>query len=409
MNFIAIIILLTIIIDFIVNWAADILNLRYLRDDVPEVFQDVYDAERYQKSQEYLKVNTRFGWITATFDLIVMLIFWFGKGFPLLDQWVRSWDHGPVISGLMYMGILLLFKAVLSLPFSIYDTFVIEERFGFNKTTWQTYVTDLIKGLVLSILLGGALLGGILAFLEYTGPNAWLYCWGTVIVFTLVMQFIAPTWIMPLFNKFEPLEDGELKTAIISYADAVDFPLKNVFVMDGSKRSGKSNAFFTGFGKNKRIALFDTLIAQHTVSELVAVLAHEIGHYKKKHILKSLIIGIVHTGVMFFLLSLFISYQGLFDAFYMDQQSVYAGLIFFGMLYSPIEFFIGIFLQMRSRKNEYEADCFAVETTKDSESMTNALKKLSAHNLSNLVPHPFYVFMNYSHPPVLERIKAIRN
>jgi len=214
---------------------------------------------------------------------------------------------------------------------------------------------------------------------------------------------------MPLFNKFEPLEDGELKTAIISYADAVNFPLKNVFVMDGSKRSGKSNAFFTGFGKNKRIALFDTLIAQHTVSELVAVLAHEIGHYKKKHILKSLIIGIVHTGVMFFLLSLFISYQGLFDAFYMDQQSVYAGLIFFGMLYSPIEFFLGIFLQMRSRKNEYEADRFAVETTKDSESMTNALKKLSAHNLSNLVPHPFYVFMNYSHPPVLERIKAIRN
>ncbi|HHC24479.1 MAG TPA: M48 family peptidase [Desulfobacterales bacterium] len=408
MNFIAIIILLFIIIDFILNWSADILNLRHLRDEVPEIFQDVYDAERYQKSQEYLKVNTRFGWIASAFDLLVLLVFWFGKGFPFLDHWVRSWNQGPVITGLIFMSVLIIFKMILSLPFGIYNTFIIEERFGFNKTTWQTYMTDMLKGLALGILIGGPLLAGILAFFEYAGADAWWYCWGTVTVFTLVIQFIAPTWIMPLFNKFEPLEEGELRTAIISYADAVNFPLNNVFIIDGSKRSGKSNAFFTGFGKNRRIALFDTLVAQHTVSELMAVLAHEIGHYKKKHILQAMIIGILHTGVMFFLLSLFISYQGLFDAFHVEQKSVYAGLIFFGMLYSPIEFFLGLFMHKRSRKNEYEADRFAVETTGNPDAMADALKKLSAHNLSNLVPHPLYVFLNYSHPPVLERIKAIR-
>jgi len=406
-NFIAVIILLTILADFILHLAADVLNLRTLREEVPEDFKDVYDPERYRKSQEYLRVSTRFEWVAETFDLFIFLAFWFGKGFPFLDQWVRSWHYGPVAGGLLFIGILTLAKAVLSLPFSVYSTFVIEARFGFNKTTWQTFVTDLFKGLLLSIVLGLPLLAGILAFFEYAGANAWWYCWIAVTLFTLGIQFIAPTWIMPLFNKFEPLADGELRSAILSYAQSADFPLKNVFVIDGSKRSEKSNAFFTGFGKNKRIALFDTLIAQHTVSELVAVLAHEIGHYKKKHILRTMIFSILHSGVMFFLMSFFLSYQGLFNAFYMDEKSVYAGLIFFGMLYSPVEFFLGLFLQMRSRKNEYEADRFAAETTKDRDSLATALKKLSAHNLSNLTPHPLYVFLNYSHPPILERIKAI--
>jgi STE24 endopeptidase len=260
---------------------------------------------------------------------------------------------------------------------------------------------------MLSIVLGGPLVAGILAFFEYAGVNAWWYSWIAVTFFMLVMQYIAPAWIMPLFNKFDPLEDGNLKEAIISYARSIAFPLENVYVMDGSRRSSKSNAFFTGFGRQKRIVLFDTLIKQSAIPELVAVLAHEMGHYKKKHILQSLIIGIIQMGVMFFLLSLFISYQGLFDAFYMDQKSVYGGLIFFGMLYSPIGFITGIFIQMLSRKNEYEADRFAVETTKEPQFLANALKKLSVHNLSNLVPHPFYVFIHYSHPPILERINAI--
>ena len=409
MNFIAIIILCTIGVDFILNLAADRLNLKHLRSELPQAFEGVYDPQRYRKSQQYLRVNTQFGWITSTFNLGLILVFWFAGGFPFLDKWVRTFELGPVLSGLVYMGVLMLLKAALSLPFSVYATFVIEERFGFNKTTLQTYVMDLLKGLILALLLGTPLLAAILAFFQYAGPNAWWYCWIGVTLYMLVVQFIAPTWIMPLFNKFTPLEEGELKSTILSYANSIDFPLENVYQMDGSRRSTKSNAFFTGFGKHKRIVLFDTLIKQHSVNELVAVLAHEMGHYKKKHIRQSLILGILQTGLMLFLLSHFITYQGLFDAFYMSQQSIYAGMIFFAMLYAPIDFFVGILMQVLSRKNETVADQFAAETTKDPVAMVDALKKLSVHNLSNLTPHPFYVFLNYSHPPVLKRIQLLSN
>jgi STE24 endopeptidase len=408
MNTIAFIILLAIIFDFILNGIADYLNLKMLRSDLPRPFQEVYDSDRYRKSQQYLKINTRFGWVTGIFNVIVMLLFWFGKGFPLLDEWVRSFNYGPVITGLSYMGILIFVKSLLSLPFSIYSTFVIEERFGFNQTTWSTFVLDLAKGVLLAVLIGTPLLAGILLFFEYAGANAWWYCWIAVTLYMLGVQFIAPTWIMPLFNKFSPLEEGELKSSILSYAGSISFPIENVYVMDGSRRSSKSNAYFTGFGKHRRIVLFDTLIKQHTSGELLAVLAHEMGHYKKKHILQSMILGIIQMGIMLYLLSFFISYQSLFDAFYMPQKSVYAGLIFFGMLYSPVGFFIDIFMQMLSRKNEIAADRFSVETTHDPQSMAEALKKLSINNLSNLLPHPLYVFLNYSHPPVLQRIQAIQ-
>lgn len=407
MNTIALIILSTIIFEFILNGVAGYLNLKMLRKDLPNAFQGVYDPDRYRKSQEYLKINTRFGWITATFNVTLILIIWFGKGFPLLDEWVRSFNCGPIICGLIYMAVLVLFKALLSLPFSIYHTFVIEERFGFNQTTWSTFLMDLVKGLLLAIVLGTPLLAAILAFFEYAGTNGWWYCWIAVTVYMLGVQFIAPTWIMPLFNKFTPLDAGELKSAILSYAGSIKFPLENVYVMDGSRRSSKSNAFFTGFGRHRRIVLLDTLIKRHTTGELVAVLAHEMGHYKKKHILQSLVLGILQMGMMLYLLSIFISYQGLFDAFYMPQKSVYAGLIFFAMLYTPLDFFIGIFMQMLSRRNETAADRFSAETTRDPQSMVDALKKLSAHNLSNLLPHPLFVFLNYSHPPVLQRIRVL--
>jgi STE24 endopeptidase len=409
MNFIAVIILCTIGVDFILNLTADRLNLKHLRSELPRVFEGVYDPERYRKSQQYLRATTQFGWITSTFNLCLILVFWFAEGFPLLDKWVRTFELGPILSGLVYMGVLMLLKTALSLPFSVYATFVIEARFGFNKTTPQTYVMDLLKGLILALLLGTPLLAAILAFFQYAGPHAWWYCWIGVTLYMLVVQFVAPTWIMPLFNKFTPLEEGELKSTILSYANSIDFPLENVYQMDGSRRSTKSNAFFTGFGKHKRIVLFDTLIMQHSVNELVAVLAHEMGHYKKKHIRQSLILGILQTGLMLFLLAHFITYQGLFDAFYMSQQSIYAGMIFFAMLYAPIDFLVGILMQVLSRKNETVADQFAAETTKDPVSMVDALKKLSVHNLSNLTPHPFYVFLNYSHPPVLKRIQSLSN
>jgi len=408
MNTIALIILLAIILDFLLNGLADYLNLKMLRNEVPEPFEGLYDPDRYRQSQQYLKVNTRFGWITAGFEVIVMLGFWFGKGFPLLDQWVRAFDFGPVVSGLIYMGILILFKGLLSLPFSVYATFVIEERFGFNQTTWTTFLLDLAKGVLLAVLLGVPLLAGVLAFFEYAGINAWWLCWIAVTLYMLGVQFIAPTWIMPLFNKFTPLDDGELKSAILAYAGSINFPIENVYVMDGSRRSRKSNAFFTGFGRHRRIVLFDTLIKQHTTAELLAVLAHEMGHYKKKHIFQGLALGILQMGIMLYLLSIFVSYQGLFDAFYMPQKSVYAGMIFFGMLYSPLGFFVGLFMQALSRKNETEADRFSAETTRDPGAMAAALKKLSMHNLTNLLPHPLYVFLNYSHPPVLERIRALQ-
>jgi STE24 endopeptidase len=407
MNTIAIIILAAIIFDYALNGLADYLNLTMLQNDLPEAFRGVYDSDRYRKSQQYLKINTRFGWTAATFDVAVILIFWFAKGFPLLDEWVRSFNYGPVFTGLIYMAVLLLFKGLLSLPFSLYATFVIEERFGFNQTTWTTFVMDLAKGLLLAVLLGAPLLAGILAFFVHAGTNAWWYCWIAVTLYMLGVQFIAPTWIMPLFNKFTPLEAGELKSAILSYAGSINFPIENVYVMDGSRRSRKSNAFFTGFGKHRRIVLFDTLIKQHTTGELLAVLAHEMGHYKKKHILQTMVLGILQMGIMLYLLSIFISYQGLFDAFYMPQKSVYAGLIFFAMLYSPLDFFIGIFMQMLSRRNETAADRFSAETTHDPQSMVAALKKLSVHNLTNLRPHPVYVFLNYSHPPVLQRIREL--
>ena len=273
----------------------------------------------------------------------------------------------------------------------------------------RTYLADQVKGFLLVTLLGTPLLASILAIFQYGGDEAWWWCWIGVSLFMIVLQMVVPSLIMPLFNKFTPLENQDLKAALFDYARSIDFSLENIFVMDGSRRSEKSNAFFTGFGKSKRIVLYDTLVERHTVPELVSVLAHEMGHFKKRHILQMLILSVLQMGLMFFLFSLFISVPGLFNAFYVEQVSVHGGLVFFSLLYTPLDFFMALLLQMRSRKNEYEADGFAVKTTKSSLPMVNALKKLSLHNLSNLRPHPLFVFLHYSHPPVLDRIRAISN
>lgn len=409
MNIYAFIIIFALAGSYLLELISDILNVRSLKAEVPGDFKDLYDADSYLKSQQYTRVTTRFGLVNNSFDLAVLIAFWFAGGFNYVDLMVRGLGYNVVWTGLLFIGLLMFSKTILSLPFSIYSTFVIEERFGFNKTTAATFIADLFKGVLLTLLLGAPLMGIVIWFFHSAGPLAWLYCWIAVTAFMLFIQFIAPAWIMPLFNKFKPLEEGELRDAIMNYASSVDFSLENLFVMDGSKRSSKSNAFFTGFGRNKRIALFDTLIDGHSTSELVAILAHEIGHYKKKHILQSMIIGILHMGLMLFLMSIFVSNKGLFDAFYMDKGSVYAGLVFFGILFSPLEIILSVLMNLLSRKNEYEADRFAVDTTGGKEDMVRGLKKLSVHNLSNLTPHPFYVFLNYSHPPLLERIRAIRS
>lgn len=408
MNIFAIIILIVLIVEFLLDNSVKYLNLKSLDKELPSEFADVYDEDIYRKSQEYTKVRTRFGFLSSIFGFLSILFFWFLGGFEYIDTLAKSWSDIFIVQGIYFFGILIALQQLMSLPFSLYSTFVIEERFGFNKTTISTYVVDRLKGLVLMAVLGGGVLALILYIFTELGQMSWLYAWGAVIFFTLLMQYIAPKWIMPIFNKFKPLEDGELKQKIMEFSEKVDFQLQDVFVMDGSKRSSKSNAFFTGFGKNKRIALFDTLIEKHTTDELVSVLAHEIGHYKKKHIVQGMFISIIHTGFLFYLLSIFLYQNELYSAFYMESTPIYAGFLFFSMLYSPIESLLSIGMNMLSRKNEFEADEFAVVNRKNREDMISALKKLSKDNLSNLTPHPLYVFMNYSHPPAIERIKAIR-
>ena len=407
MNSYAVVILCALLFDFILNLVADSLNLRTLDGELPGEFHGFYDAAAYKKSQDYARTGIRRGIFQHFYMLAVTLLFWFSGGFNYLDMLIRSLNLHAIVNGLIFSAAVLIIRFLLTLPFSLYATFVIEERFGFNKTTPSTFVTDILKGFALTLVIGGPLLAGILAFFQYTGALAWVYCWIVVSLAALFVQFVAPAWILPLFYTFKPIEDSVLKEKITDYCQSVKFSISETYIIDGSKRSGKSNAFFTGMGKNKRIALFDTLVEKHTVSELTAILAHEIGHYKKHHIIQGTLISIIHMGVMFFLLSIFLSEAGLFDAFYMEHMSVYTGFIFFGMLYTPVEMFLSLFMNMLSRRNEYQADRFAAETTKAPDTMVLALKKLAVHNLSNLMPHPFYVFLHYSHPPLLERIQAL--
>jgi STE24 endopeptidase len=406
MNAYTIFLLIALSGDTLVRLAADHLNLKQAGPDLPPAFHDYYEPERYRRSQAYLKANTRFGGFVAVVDMLILFIVWFGGGFALWDGWVRDQKWGVVVSGLVYIGGLLLAKGLLDLPFNAYRTFGIEAHFGFNRTSVATFIKDRIKGLVLVLLLGTPVLAAILWFFTQAGPNAWWMCWGVVTIFTLGIQFVAPTWIMPLFNRFEPLAEGELKRAIFDYAQRIGYPLANVMVMDGSKRSAKANAFFTGFGRNKRIVLFDTLVESYDTEELLAILAHEMGHYKLHHIRKMMAIGTLQMGFMFFILSLFISQQGLFEAFLVTTPSVHAGLVFFSLLFTPLDTLLSLFGNHLSREHEYAADQFAARSL-DAAALSTALKKLSVQNLSNLTPHPFFVFLHYSHPPILQRLKAI--
>ena len=408
MNTFAVIILVALVGEYLLHLVSGALNMRAFSPTLPAEFAGVFDDEKYARAQRYTATRTRYGLIRGAFDLAIVLAFWFAGGFAWLDTLARGLGYGPVVTGLFYIGALGLASILLGLPFRAYSTFVIEARYGFNRTTVGTFVADTLKSLVLAALLGGLLLAMILAFFEWAGPLAWLWCWIAATAFMLAVQFIAPTWIMPLFNKFTPLESGDLHDAILGYARKAHFPLRGLFVVDGSRRSSKANAFFTGFGKNKRIGLFDTLVDDYTVPELVAVVAHEVGHYKKRHIWQRMALSIGHLGAMLWILSLFLGREGLFAAFYVSEPSVYAGLLFFGLLFTPVELVLSILVNLFSRQNEFEADRFAAETTGSGEPLIAALKKLSADNLSNLTPHPLAVFLDYSHPPVLQRIAALR-
>ena len=408
MNPYLIFILAVIVVAYLIDVWVDLLNVKGLSTEVPKEFEGVYDAKKYRDSQEYLRTNTRFSLLKQTFMLPLLVGFILIGGFNEVDVWARSFGWGELVTGLVFGGALFAMSRIISLPFDIYHTFVIEEKFGFNKTTPGVYIGDLFKGLLLAAVIGGGVFYVVMWFFNATGNQGWLYAWGGLTVLQLFFLFIAPVVIMPIFNKFKPLENEELKVKIEEYAKAQSFKLQGIFTMDGSKRSTKANAFFTGFGKFKRIVLFDTLIEKHSISELVAILAHEIGHYKLKHILRTIVMSIVVTGVMFYFLSLFINNPMMFEAFKMDGVSIYASIIFFSFLYSPVSRLLAVFGSMLSRKHEFEADKYSVDTYGQPEVMIEALKKLSVSNLSNLTPHPWKVFLEYSHPPVMERIRAIR-
>lgn len=407
MNGYALVILIALLVSYLLQIVVTGLNVRAMPRKPPALFADSVDEETCLQSLRYAQEKVRLSILEATVELVALLLWWGMGGFNGLDLWIRSLHWDEISSGVLYLFILLLMGHLLSLPFSVYGTFVIEARYGFNKTTGATFLLDRLKGVLLLVLLMGPLLAGILGFLGYAGEQAWLYCWGITTVFLLVMQYVAPVWLMPLFNRFVPLSDGALKQAVQAYVDSVRFPVADIYEVDGSKRSAKANAFFSGFGRHRRIALFDTLIQGLTTPELVAVLAHEVGHQKYGHVRRALLISILHTGILFALLSHFLSEPALFAAFGMETMSVYAGLTFFSLLLTPLDLILGPVLKGMSRNNEYQADRFAVETIPDQSALVSALKKLSVDTLSNLTPHPLYVILHHSHPPLIERVAAI--
>lgn len=406
-NLFALVILGALLFEYVLSTVARFLNLRAMTPSPPPAFAHIYDADAYRTSQEQTRATTRFELTSAKIQLAVLLGFWFFGGFAWLDAEVRALGWGTPWNGLAFIGVLALGQVLLSLPLSIYETFVLEARFGFNRTTPRTFVLDWLKGLALGIVLGGAMLSLILLFFEYAGDNAWWLCWLAVSVLSLVFQLIVPVWILPLFNTFTPLKEGALRDAITDYAKRVGVALEGLFVIDGSRRSSRANAYVTGFGGSKRIALFDTLVEKQTVPELVAVLAHEVGHDKLRHVPKMLLLSIAHSGLLFFLMQYVLTEPGLFAAFGIAEPSVYAGLVFFGLLFAPVELVAGVALNALSHRHEFEADRFAAETA-DPEAMVSALEKLARDNLVNLTPHPFHVALTSSHPPLPARVAAIR-
>ena len=395
-----------LIINFTVDKVLDYLNAKHFNDPIPEELNDVYDTVEYQKSQLYKDENYRFGIITSSLSLIATLAFFFFDGFALVDNWSRSFSENNIVVALIFFGVIMLASDIISIPFSYYHTFVIEEKYGFNKTTTRTFILDKIKSWLMIIVIGGLLLSLIVWFYETTGDVFWLYAWGIIAIFSFFMNLFYARLIVPLFNKQTPLEEGSLRSKIESYANKVGFKLNKVFVIDGSKRSTKANAYFSGFGKEKRITLYDTLIKDLEEDEIVAVLAREVGHYKKMHIVFNLIATIATTGFTLWLLSLFIGNSLLSEALHVSQPSFHIGLIAFGVLYSPISEITGLVMNFISRKFEYQADDYA-RYTFDGPPLISALKKLSKNSLSNLTPHPSYVVAYYSHPTLLQRFKNL--
>lgn len=396
-----------LVINYLAEQYLEYLNARHRSVELPKALRGIYPEDEYKRSQKYKADNQKLSFISSTFNLLVILVFLFLDGFAWVDAWAREWSSHSLMTPLIFFAILMLAWDLLNIPFALYDTFVIEERYGFNKTTPRTFITDKIKGYLLSALLGGGLLLLVVWFYHQTGALFWIFAWGLITAFTVFLTMFYTHWIVPLFNKLEPLGEGTLKNSIYDLCQRVGFKLRDVFVMDGSKRSTKGNAFFSGLGRKKRIVLFDTLIDELGVREIQAVLAHEMGHYRKRHTLVNLMVSILQTGITLFILSLLVNNPALSRALGVSEPSFHIALIAFSLLYSPISMVLGIAMNFLSRKFEYQADAFA-QYYGLSDDLISGLKKLSVKSLSNLTPHPAYVRVHYSHPPLLERIEHLQ-
>lgn len=400
------VILAIILLDSVWGFFLDALNSKNWAHEVPDRLKDVFPEEKFKKQKAYRKVNYRFGIIFSLFSLLVLLaLLWF-NGFAFIHEWLKGYTESWLWLPLLFFGIIGLGTTIISLPFSVYETFVIEQKFEFNKSTPALFISDILKSLLLGAVIGGLLLGLFVWFYGWAGTRFWLYAWAVTALFMLFFGKFYASVILPLFNKLKPLDDGELRKAIETMSRNTGFTLENIFVMDGSKRSSKSNAFFSGFGKNKKIVLFDTLIDELTNDEIVAVLAHEIGHNKLRHTIRGTILGVLQSGLTLFLLGWFINHPAVSQALGVTEPTFHIGLLGFGLLYTPVSGCIGLGMTVLSRRQEYQADAFAARYCK-AEALQSALKKISASALSNPTPHPWYVFFHYSHPPLLKRLSAL--
>ncbi len=399
-------ILLITVVSYAFDQFLDYINLKAQRKDIPGDIALFYDRDKYNRSLDYHRDRTRLGFLSSAYHILISISMLLLGGFGWLDSLLRAYITNNIALALAFFAIILIVSDILSLPFQWYSTFVLEEKYEFNKTTVKTFIVDKLKGYALGGLVGGLMLSVLLYLIQQIGPSFWIWFGILAALFILLVNMFYTSLILPLFNKLTPLPDGELKSAIEGFARKVNFPLDNVFVMDGSKRSKKANAFFSGIGKKKKIVLYDTLISNHSTEELVAVLAHEVGHFKKKHVITGYVLSVIQIFLTMYILSLMVFNPALSLALGGSQQAIHLNLLAFGILYAPISGITGLGMTLYSRKNEFEADAFARESF-SGQALARALKKLSVDSLSNLYPHPLYVFFHYSHPPLLERLKAI--
>jgi STE24 endopeptidase len=395
-----------VVFNYLFSTVLDFVNAKNWRTEIPPIMKDYYNKEKYVKAKNYSKEKGRVSLISSTISSSITILFLASGGYGWLNNTISNYYEIPFLKSGFFFLTLFILSDVISIPFSCFNTFVIEEKYGFNKMTVKTFVMDKIKGYLLTIIVGGLLLFGAIYLVSILEKGFWIWLWISLSLLMVFVNMFYADLIVPIFNKLTPLETGSLRDNIESYTKKIGYSLKNIYIIDGSKRSSKANAFFSGLGPRKTIALYDTLVDNHTEEELVAVLAHEVGHYKKKHVLTSLFLSIFQLGLMCFLLEICLKVGEISQALGGKDIEFHLGLIAFGILYSPLGTILSILMNLNSRRNEFEADAFAKETY-DGVALATALKNLSVDSLSNLYPHPFYIFIHYSHPPLLKRLKAL--